>query len=203
MAKGFVYFGGYGREIKIGKSIKPKARIDHINGANPNDVALYVVVASSNMHDLEQRMHQHFKYCRKPKKREWYALTPELQFVIMGLSKLVYATEFDLGVIFGEYKAYQNPIADNPTLYRRSKSMELAQEDLWAKDYAIRSLGMHNYPTFQERYAEAKAMIDELLPGELPMFVRKGSEPLTMAVALIEETLPPPTNVAATETEAA
>lgn len=186
MAKGFVYFCGYRKEVKIGKSAKPSSRIAQLNGANPEEVKLYVFVETADMGNLENQLHQHFRYCRKPGKREWYTLNHELRFIIGTLSIFANPSELQLGVIMGQYHAYQNPVADNPTLHRHSRSLELREQELWALSYAVRSLGMHNYPAFQERYNEARQLIAPLTALEAPLFIRKGNEPLRMEVAEIE-----------------
>lgn len=192
MAKGFVYFCGYSKEVKIGKSKRTPKRMRELNGANPNEVQLYAEVVSFNMDELERRLHEHFKYCRKPGKREWYALNMELQYLIIGLQAIKYPTDLDVGMILGEFKARLNPIADNPTLYRHTRSLELSQQELWALSYAVRSLGMHNYPIFHERYMDAKMLVSKLLDGQVPMFIRKGNEPLKLAIAEIEPPMPAP-----------
>lgn len=193
MTRGFVYFAGHGKEIKIGKSKNPKQRMTELNGGNPRDIILYAQVATADYGDLERRMHEHFSECRI--KREWFTLSHELRFVISELMKNLYPTELDLGIIIGEYTSYKHPIADNASLYRHTRSLELREQELWALSYAIRSLGMHNYPAFQDRYAEARQLVVPLLDNEVPMFIRKGSEPLEMATVKIETDKLPLVNI--------
>lgn len=184
MTRGFVYFAGHGKEIKIGKSIHPEKRIADLNGANPKEILLYAQVETADMGALEHQMHQHFKDCRI--KREWFTLTHELKFIVSSLMLKIYPTELDLGIIMGEYKVYQNPIADNPSQYRHTRSLELSQQELWALSYAVHSLGMHDYPAFQERYREAQRLVMPLLSNEVPLFIRHGSDPLRMEIVEIE-----------------
>lgn len=175
MAEGYVYFGGYGSSIKIGKSIKPRVRIANLNTANPNNVKLYAVVATADMGTLEKKMHKWFEDARKPGKREWYYLTAELQYLCNQLAILENPTELDIGITLGTFQSY----AAAQTQYINriaslNRSLELAnhrQREHWAQHYALKSMKFWQYPLFQRRYDEAMAYMATLPSGDAPVFI--------------------------------
>lgn len=176
MSYGYVYFGGYGNAVKIGKSNTPKKRITNLNTANPDNVKLYAAVATFNMDGLEKQMHDHFKYCRRPGKREWYNLTGELKSVIEYLMNYPTATELELGYALGNYKGqlegHDELRAEARTMKRTIALADLRQREQWAQGYALRSLNFWQYPIFQFRYNEAMTAMATLPTGEAPIFIR-------------------------------
>lgn len=192
MTIGFVYFAGYDNVVKIGISIKPKQRMSGLNTSSPGVVSLYVKVQTANMEVLEKRLHHHFAEQRLPKKREWFSLNDELTMLINNLQAVQTATEYDVGrflTMYAQLEAitkYQDVVRQLEQTKRHAALLTCSQQELWAIEYAARSLGMMDFGIFQERYNEAKQHIATLANDEAPIFIRKADGQLTMVAATDE-----------------
>lgn len=176
MTEGFVYICGYDTVVKIGKSIEPVKRISNLNTANPKEVLMYMAVECLDMNTVESRMHKYFEPAHL--KGEWYELTSEMKFLISGIQAISKPTEFDIGVLLGQYTAgaamsamnkdHESTVATN----WRNMVADLVQRKLWALEFAINSLGLTDFQMFNQRLSEARAVIDELPDGVIPMLIR-------------------------------
>lgn len=176
MAQGYVYICGYDNVVKIGKSSQPDKRIANLNTANPKEIQIYMIVECLDMDLVESRMHKYFDKAHV--KGEWYELTSEMKYLIRGIQAIKDATEFDIGVLLGQYSAgvAENMLIKNLEAARvenwRHAMADLIQRKLWALEFAVTSLGLTDFQMFRQRLSEAQTIIDTLPDGTIPMLIR-------------------------------
>ncbi len=189
MTQGYVYLCGYEDMVKVGLSVKPDKRMEQLNTSSPKLIELYVKIESQDMEKLERRLHILFDDDKMPGKREWFTLSANIKAFIMHLKAVEFPTDFDVGLFIGIYRSldaiteHERTVKQLTASKRHAASLELAQQELWAIEHAVTSLGIRLYPAFQERYNEAKELLATLGPDESPIFIRKSDGELTVAPA--------------------
>ncbi len=192
MTQGFIYFAGYDKTIKIGKSITPNQRISALNTANPNTIQLYAYIEVLDMDALEPRIHSYFSPAHI--KGEWYELTSEMRYLIIGLQSIKNPTEFDIGTLLGQYTK-EAALAMMETNYNNSMAAKWQRQiadgirrKLWALEYTIQSLGLTDFAMFRDRLTEVAAVIDTVPEGKTPLLMRDKAGRLTNGVVASEDT---------------
>ena len=172
MTPGFVYFIGVDDAVKVGKSNNPTQRIKAYGTHNPSKIVVYGIVESVDMDALERRLHAWFAGERI--RGEWFRLSGYVANVVAGFSLNKKISELDLGILLASYERRESvTIArDNLALKRQVGSLRIVEREAWALHHAIRSLGLHDYPTFKLRYNEAMDAIKQLPDGVTPIMIR-------------------------------